>query len=991
MPPPPARSASTLTSSGAPTALAAAAILARSAGLRSGSRPTLLSPHTTRSGRLPASPRVAASLARKRASTWSITPGCTSATRIVWVSLGAGRAAAYASVPATSTSGTPSPARVTARRGMPSAAARTPAGRGLPGRRGAAGQTLASGTRATATPTLTATSRKPTAQTPPTEASASTAGWFHWLAPSSPQGPPNPCHERTYSPATQALGTSSNAASTRPGPGRPCSSAQASQPHGSQQAPSTSASSGANGPTLLSTNESTAKKKPAPPSQAATAASRPLGAERTSTTSGARPKKASHHSEGRGKASASGAPSSTASPRRAQRPRRRRLAGGAAVTRSPASADSPRVGAAGGGLLDAAERRGRVGDHALVEPDHAGLEALDHPEGALQVAGVDVGDQAVLGVVGRRHRRLFGVERRPRRDRAEDLLLEHARVAGHAGQHGGLVEVAAAVAGTAADHRGGALAERVVDQLADLLHRRPVDQRAHLDAVVGAAADPQRAHALGQPGGEALGERLGHVEAVGRGAGFADVTHLGDHRALDREVDVGVVEDQERGVAAELHGDAQDLVGRLGDERAADLGGAGERQLAGAPVLDQRLHHRAGGLGDDHVEHPGRQAALLQDAGEGEHRQRRLLGGLDHHGAAGGDGRADLAGAHRHGEVPRRDQQAGPDRLAQGEHAALAVGGDREAAGDPHPLLGEPAEELGRVGDLRLRLGQRLAHLQGHQQGEVVALGGDALEGAPQDLAALPRRVGGPGLLGVHGRGERGLAVGGAGAGHLAQRLAGGGVLHLEGGAALGVPPLPADQQLGDDRVDDPLLVGCDAHGSGLPRAWTGAVAALPALHDDARPACDWQDRHAHASVALPTGRGRDGPARHSGRPASRWAMASSSAVARSAPGHAAQSNSTEIHTPSRAPLKLRTAKSSGSRPTRSATRPVSRRIVWVRLARVAACSSGTCSISALRSRTLSILAAGMVPNAERIARRIAWIGLSSGGWALNAATSRGS
>src|SRR6266498_3397599 len=349
------RSASTLTSSGAPAALAAAASRARSPGFRSGSRPTLLSPHTTRSGRLPASPNVAASLARKRGSTSSITPGWTSATRIVPAWAGAGRAAAYARVPASSASGTPSPTRYTARPalaglGPAAAAARAPLGhgRGPDGRPDAAGHTRASGTTATATPTLTATSRKLTAQTPPTEASASTAGWFHWLVPSSPHGPPRPGQARTYSPATQALGTSSSAASTRPGPGRPCSSAQASQPHGSQQAPSTSASSGANGPTLLSTNESTAKKKPAPPSQAATAASRPLGAERTSTTSGARPKKASHHSEGRGKASASGAPSSTASPRRAQRPRRRRLAGGAAVTRSPASADSPRVGAAGG-------------------------------------------------------------------------------------------------------------------------------------------------------------------------------------------------------------------------------------------------------------------------------------------------------------------------------------------------------------------------------------------------------------------------------------------------------------------------------------------------------------------------------------------------------------------------------------------------------------------------------------------------------------------
>ncbi len=67
---------------------------------------------------------------------------------------------------------------------------------------------------------------------------------------------------------------------------------------------------------------------------------------------------------------------------------------------------------------------------------------------------------------------------------------------------------------------------------------------------------------------------------------------------------------------------------------------------------------------------PGRKAALLEDLREREHRQRRLLGRLDHHRAAGGDRRADLAGAHRVREVPRGDEEAGADRLAHHQHPA---------------------------------------------------------------------------------------------------------------------------------------------------------------------------------------------------------------------------------------------------------------------------------------------------------------------------------
>ena len=74
----------------------------------------------------------------------------------------------------------------------------------------------------------------------------------------------------------------------------------------------------------------------------------------------------------------------------------------------------------------------------------------------------------------------------------------------------------------------------------------------------------------------------------------------------------------------------------------------------------------------DHVEDARRQARLLEDPGEGQHRQRRELGGLHDHRAARGDGRADLAGAHRHREVPRRDEQAWPHRLAHREEPALA-------------------------------------------------------------------------------------------------------------------------------------------------------------------------------------------------------------------------------------------------------------------------------------------------------------------------------
>ena len=118
-----------------------------------------------------------------------------------------------------------------------------------------------------------------------------------------------------------------------------------------------------------------------------------------------------------------------------------------------------------------------------------------------------------------------------------------------------------------------------------------------------------------------------------------------------------------------------------------------------------------------------------------EHRERRLLRRLDDHRAAGGDRGADLAGAHRGREVPGGDEVAGADRLAHHQHPAGAVAGDLVVAVDAQRLAGEPAEELGRVGDLGLRLGDRLAHLERHQQRELVGALVERLEGAPEDLA----------------------------------------------------------------------------------------------------------------------------------------------------------------------------------------------------------------------------------------------------------------
>ena len=258
----------------------------------------------------------------------------------------------------------------------------------------------------------------------------------------------------------------------------------------------------------------------------------------------------------------------------------------------------------------------------------------------------------------------------------------------------------------------------------------------------------------------------------------------------------------------------------------------------------------AGGGGGDDVQHTGGQAGFQHDGGEQLGGQRGQVRGLEHHGAAGGDGGGDLAGGHGQREVPRGDQQARAHRLLRHQQPGLAVRGHRVAAERADGFLGEPAQELRTVGDLAAGLGQRLAHLQGHQQREVLGPLGDQLEGPAQDLAALTRRDLRPGLL-RGGRGvQGGRAVLGSGVGEAQQDLAGGGILDVERLPGRGRTPLAVDQQTGGNGGQQRALalrgnggLGSYSHDDSLVSDW-GEWDGIQHCPDDHSEALDLLPRY---------------------------------------------------------------------------------------------------------------------------------------------------
>ena len=286
-----------------------------------------------------------------------------------------------------------------------------------------------------------------------------------------------------------------------------------------------------------------------------------------------------------------------------------------------------------------------------------------------------------------------------------------------------------------ADHPR-ALVDRIGQQFLDLVERRRLDQRSLLHAVVEAIADLQRTDGGSQLVGEGFGHPALHQDAVGADTGLPGIAILRGHRAFDRGIEVGIVENQERGIAAEFQRQLLDRRRALRHQDPTDLGRAGERELA---------HRRIGAhfatdcprvAGDD-VEHPGRNAGPFGEFGQRQSRQRRRFGGFDHHRAAGGQRRPGLAGDHRGREVPRGDRRADSDRLLGDENPLVGLVRRNQVTIGALAFLSEPLDERCRIGDLAARLGQWLALLDRHQAREILLVGQHQIVPAAQQPRAI--------------------------------------------------------------------------------------------------------------------------------------------------------------------------------------------------------------------------------------------------------------
>ncbi len=157
--------------------------------------------------------------------------------------------------------------------------------------------------------------------------------------------------------------------------------------------------------------------------------------------------------------------------------------------------------------------------------------------------------------------------------------------------------------------------------------------------------------------------------------------------------EVGVVEDDGGGLAAELEGDPGDPLAAQRGDPPAGRRRAGEGDLVDPRIAHQQLGHLT--VGGHHVEDAGGQPDLLGDLGHQVALARGLRRRLEHHRAPGDEGGGDLVADQGHRAVPRDDGAHHPDGLPD-EQAEAGLAGLRLAL--PLEGVGQARVEVERAG-----------------------------------------------------------------------------------------------------------------------------------------------------------------------------------------------------------------------------------------------------------------------------------------------------
>src|SRR5215211_5293905 len=303
------------------------------------------------------------------------------------------------------------------------------------------------------------------------------------------------------------------------------------------------------------------------------------------------------------------------------------------------------------GLLEAAEGGGDPYGGVGVDGDHTRLHAAGHTQGACAVLGPDRTREAVLCFVSLPYGVFFVLERDNSDYGAEDLFSGRPIVVRDRGENNGWVPEPGAFRRLASDRHGRVFGDVGGDFLAVV----GGDQRSHLCRLVERVPDPETLyHGLHEREELVEGAFLDQDARAGA-AVLPGVTEDGDGRRSGGLLQVGIGEDNVRGLAPQLQGDA--LYGACGPrhDALADLRGTREGDLGYVRVLDEPLPDLAPRTDHD-VDDALGDACFEGYALELHGTQRRELRRLEDERVSGRQGRGHLPARYGEREVPGDDE-----------------------------------------------------------------------------------------------------------------------------------------------------------------------------------------------------------------------------------------------------------------------------------------------------------------------------------------------
>ena len=245
--------------------------------------------------------------------------------------------------------------------------------------------------------------------------------------------------------------------------------------------------------------------------------------------------------------------------------------------------------AAEAALAIAAEARSGVEQVGRIDPDDARLDAGRDFERAVDVLRPHRRRKAVARVVGERDRLVGRAEGHGDQHRAENLLARQDRSRLDPGDQGRGIEAAAIRAGDRPPARTRA-PPRPPSRISRSMRSSWTGATIAPTSVDLSSGSPTRSLAMRARSFavKCVRDAFGRQQPRARAADLPLVEPDRVDDALDRAVEIGVLEDDERRLAAEL--ERQLLAGSRGRlaDGAADLGRAGEGDLVDAVVRDER-------------------------------------------------------------------------------------------------------------------------------------------------------------------------------------------------------------------------------------------------------------------------------------------------------------------------------------------------------------------------------------------------------------------